>query len=161
MDNQYIENTNQNDNNNSANDTDFLTFLGENPPETQFKEINVSFKRTDKNDKEITVIKKFIISQVSSEQHAEYVEQCNRTKGSKVRFDESTYSKLICLNHTLDEKNKMYFRDANRLGKYSTPVEFISKILTIGEIQSIRDAILEFSGISSDSEDIVTKAKKS
>lgn len=101
----------------------------------------------------------FEIGPMDKKQHDSYMNQCliKNGKGKVVKQNIALYNELVVINHCLYPDFKAV-DFVQKLGA-ATPGQALYKVLKLGEVEKLSDAILRFNGFDRDFETLRKKAK--
>ena len=101
----------------------------------------------------------FEIGPMDKKQYDGYINQCviKDNKGKIIKQNIALFNELVVLNHCLypDFKSMDFI---SRVGA-ATPGQALYKVLKLGEVERLSDAILKFNGFDRDFETLRKKAK--
>lgn len=101
----------------------------------------------------------FEIGGMDKKQYDGYINQCvvKDNKGKVVKQNIALFNELVVLNHCLypDFKAVEFIQKAGA----ATPGQALYKVLKLGEVEKLADAILKFNGFDRDFETLRKKAK--
>lgn len=101
----------------------------------------------------------FEIGAMDKKQYDGYINQCvvKDNKGKVVKQNIGMFNELVVINHCLypDFKAEAFVRQAGAV----TPAQALNKVLKLGEIEKLAEAILKFNGFDRDFETLRKKAK--
>lgn len=101
----------------------------------------------------------FEIGAMDKKQYDSYINQCviKDNKGKIVKQNIALFNELVVINHCLypDFKSIQFIQQIGA----ATPGQALYKVLKLGEIERLSDAILKFNGFDRDFETLRKKAK--
>lgn len=101
----------------------------------------------------------FEIGPMDKKQYDGYINQCvvKDNKGKVVKQNIGMFNELVVINHCLypDFKAEEFVQKTGA----ATPAQALNKVLKLGEIEKLAEAILKFNGFDRDFETLRKKAK--